>query len=524
MIKNRFFFKIKCKVLTPSLKTLIILVTSTAFAQKEAKIFTDYKNDKNILPEFSYAGYHHGEDEIPNGKNYNIFDVTAFGAIPNDSLSDKNAIQNAITAANKLGGGIVFFPKGRFLVNENGDKPTKIISKGSNIIFRGSGSGINGTELYMKNALPPADPSKMWTVPPLFTFTSSGNDLKIGTVTESAKVGSFIIKANNTEGLKKGDWIILKILDNDEGLIKEELGENQVNPAWTYLVNKGIDVKIFYQIKKVDKKTITLLAPVSYNIDSKYKWEIYRFANSEEIGVENIAFVGNWKEKFVHHRSWQDDSGFTMLHFARTTNSWIKDCRFTDCSVAAIVLQSANISVLNCKITGNGGHEAITSNGSTNVLIAKCKDESSQWHSFGSSHGAMNTVIWKCTYPPTTCFESHASQPRNTLLDGVQGGLMRNRGGGAIENMPNHMQGLVMWNYVQTNEASKDFEFWPLKEEYWKIPKPIIVGYTSSGTTFNLSQLGYSESIGQQVEPISLYEAQLKLRLRKTPNWLKSLN
>lgn len=520
MIQIKFF---KRSVLKFNFSVIFILSLTIAFAQKEAKIFTTYKKDKSVLPDFSYAGYQNGEKEIPNIANYKVFDVTSFGAIADDTISDKKAIQKAITAANKNGSGIVFFPKGRFLVNEVNDEPNKIVSKGSNIIFRGSGSGQGGTELFMKNYLPPADPTKMWTVPPLFLFTSGGADKIIGTVTEVAKIGSFDLTLNTTLGLNPGDWIVLKLLDNSPELIKEELGSNEVSPNWTYIVNKGIDVKVFYQINKIDTNTINITAPISYNINPKYKWEVLKFANSEEIGIENIAFVGNWKDKFVHHRSWKDDSGFTILNFSRVTNSWIKDCRFTDCSVAAIVAQSANVSVINCKITGNGGHEAITSNGSTNVLIANCIDEASQWHSFGSSHGSMNTVIWKCVYPANTCFESHASQPRNTLLDQVEGGLMKNRGGGAIQNMPNHMQGMVIWNYKQTNEPLKNFEFWPLTDKYWKIPNPIIIGFQSSGTTFNLDQLGRAESLDRAVEPSSLYKAQLSLRLKKTPEWLKLL-
>ena len=150
-------------------------------------------------------------------------------------------------------------------------------------------------------------------------------------------------------------------------------------------------------------------------------------------------------------------------------------------------------------------------------------DEASMWHSFGSSHGAMNTVILHCTYPSTTSFEAHASQPRNTLYDNVKGGLMQNRGGGAIENMPNHMSGLVLWNYTQTNEAKKDFEFWPLTSPWWKIPNPVVVGYTSAGTTFKQEQLGQAESLDKNVEPASLYEAQLKLRLKKLPKWFNEL-
>lgn len=520
MIHSEFYSEIQQQILKTGLVVLSLMVVSVS-AQNQSKIFETYKKDSSTLPDFSYVGYHHGEKDIPKITNYKIYDVTAYGAIPNDDISDKVAIQKTIDAANKNGSGIVFFPKGRFLINEDTDAATSIISKSSKIIFRGSGSTQGGTELFMKNTLPPADPAKMWTVPPIIILSSSGSDKLLSQVANSAAVGSHSITLTTTEGLKEGDWIVLNLLDNSKELIEAELKQYKVEPTWTYLVNKGIDVKVYHQIKEINSKMVTLTAPITYTIDAKYKWDVIKFANSEEVGIEDIAFVGNWKDNFVHHRSWKDDSGFTMLRISRTTNSWMKNCRFTDCSVAAIVAQSANISVLNCVIDGNAGHEAICSNGSTNVLIAKCTDLASQWHSFGSSHGAMNTVIWKSTYPATTCFEAHASQPRNTLLDNVEGGLLNGRAGGALQNMPNHMQGLVMWNYKQTNTAEKDFEFWPdsKKNKWWKIPNPVIVGYTSEGTTFKDENLTQVESLDKAVEPASLYEAQLKLRLKKLPNW-----
>ena len=201
----------------------------------------------------------------------------------------------------------------------------------------------------------------------------------------------------------------------------------------------------------------------------------------------------------------------------------MKNCRFTDCSVGAVVKQSANITFANCLVNGNAGHEAITSNGSMNVLMLNLKDEASQWHSFGSSHMAMNTVIWHCTYPSTTCFEAHASQPRNTLLDNVKGGLMQNRAGGAMVNMPNHLKGLIFWNYQQTNKAVDNFEFWSSKSPWWKIAPPIIAGFKSGGTTFKNEQLSFIEGLGSFVTPYSLYEAQLELRLNKKQTWLNEV-
>lgn len=490
-----------------------------------SKLFEEYRKNKqqSLLPDFSYAGYHNGEIALPDIKNYKIFNVLDFGAKPDDEISDREAIQSAIVAANKNGSGIVFFPKGRFLVNEDTAAVKGIISKGSNIIFRGSGSGAGGTELYMKYDLLPEDPKKMWTCPPMFTFTAKGSDEFIGEVKQSAVVGDFNVQLNSTAKLKAGDWIVIKMLDNSPELINEELSPYSADTAWSSITKKGVDVCMYYKVIQIKDGKVQLHAPLAYKIDVKYKWNVYKFANAEEVGIEDIAFVGNWKDKFVHHSSWKHDSGFSLFTLSRCTNSWINNCRFTDCSVGAIISQSANVTVMNCVVTGNGGHEAITSNHSMNVLLANLTDEASQWHSFGTSNGAFNTVIWHCTYPSTTCFESHASQPRNTLLDNVRGGLMKNRGGGSLVNMPNHLKGLVFWNYVQTNKPIDNFEFWPANEKWWKIPKPVIAGFIGNGTTFNTSQLGAIEGLNQVISPSSLYEAQLQLRIGKIPGWLDEL-
>ena len=46
-----------------------------------------------ILPDFSYAGYHFSEREIPSVTNKKYFKVTDFGAVPNDNKFDDEAIQ-----------------------------------------------------------------------------------------------------------------------------------------------------------------------------------------------------------------------------------------------------------------------------------------------------------------------------------------------------------------------------------------------------------------------------------------------
>lgn len=503
--------------------SLLILCGTAAFAQKRAKVFEEFTEDplKSILPDFSYAGYGNNEKEIPLSRAP-VFDVTTFGAVAGDPLSDRAAIEEAIRAAVKHGSGIVYFPAGRFLVNEDSDQPVSIVIPAGNIVFKGEGSGPGGTELFMKNPLPPANPAQMWTSPPMFQFSPSLKDKYIGRLSASAAKGTFVIRVKEAKGIEPGDWLMLRMQNNASELIQKEMGIHKADTAWTGLVKNGVQVKEVHRVKSIRNNLITLSSPLCYSADTAYKWEVYKFGNSREVGVEDINFAGNWRQPFVHHRSAMDDSGWTMIRFSRLTDSWIRNCRFTDVNIAATIAAGANISVLNCLISGNAGHEAICNNGATNVFLGNITDEAGMFHSVGTNGGSMNTVVWRCKYPAVTSFESHSSQPRNTLLDCVEGGLQYNRGGGSVQNMPNHMSNLILWNYKQTNEPFNPFDFWPQKKRYWRIPAPVIVGFHGASTTFIREQLQYEESTGQPVSPASLFEAQLERRLKKLPEWLIS--
>lgn len=511
---------------TIKLSLVFLLTALMAYSQKavESKLFNAYKTDKSksVLPDFSYVGYKTGVEAIPNVK-HKIFNVTDFGAIANDNVSDKAAIEAAIAAAKTNGSGIIQFPAGRFLINEDNDVKKSIQINASNIVFRGTGVGVGGTEIYMKNTLIPTNPDQMWTTPKIFVVGKGSGNIIVGKITQSANIGDFNINLSSTKSLKAGDWLLLSMNSNDQALINDDVANHLLDSAWA-LTKKGVELKIYHQIKRVNSNLVTLVQPLTYAIQAKHNWTVSKVSNAtQEVGFENITFSGNWKEPFVHHQSWVHDSGWSMFTFHNTFNSWMKNCRFNDLSAAAVVNSGANISFLSCEITGNPGHEAISNTGGTNVLIANVKDKASQWHSFGVANTSMNTVILNAEFPSRTSFESHSSQPRNTLLDNVKGGLMYGHGGGAKENMPNHLKNLVMWNYEQTNEGVKDFEFWPSSPWYWRIPNPLIAGFIGN-TTFKSNQIhNQSEVTYSKVSPNSLYKAQLSLRLGKLPSWLKEL-
>lgn len=506
---------------------LFLSALSQAQTIVNSRLYAAYRYDKlsSILPDFSYAGYHNGNDTIPT-VNHRIFNVTDYGAIANDTLSDRKAIDSAIFLAKQHGSGIIFFPPGRFRVNEIGDSDTKsILINGSNIVFRGSGSGPGGTEIFMKRTMQPTNPSQMWSTVKMFATTAGGSNATAGTITTAANIGDFNITLSSITGLVVGDRILLTMNSTDPALLQYEVGSKTLSPSWD-ITTQGVELKIYHRIKSINGNTLTLYEPIIYPINPTHTWTVSRYASISEVGFEDIAFVGNWKTSFVHHRSWQDDSGYSMFNLSRIYDSWIRRCRFTDVNVGVLITGGGNISVVDCEITGNPGHEAILNNGATNVLISNVEDKASQWHSIGVASSSTNTVLHNVTYPSTTSFECHASQPRNTLLDNVEGGLMTNRAGGALNNLPNHLSNFIFWDFKQTNAAVSNFDFWPSDTYGMKIPNPIIAGYrvNSGTTTFKSGTISdKSEAINSIVYPSSLYEAQLQQRKGNNP-WSNSLN
>lgn len=507
----------------------LLIVTTLSCQAQQSEVWNDFKKAKEtgaeaILPDFSYAGYKYSEVPIPT-VNYRVFNVTDFGAIPNDEKSDKNAIKKAIAAASGNGEGIIFFPKGKYFINTGDDDDSIIQIKSSKIVFRGEGTGENGTTLFFDRDLPAKDPTKLWTVPYAIKVTSPGENSVLANIVADAKRETYSIKVSDASKIKKGDWLIISVKNNSRDLIEYDLQPISPEPEWKSILDKGVIVNERHQVASVTGNTVTFVEPIHYDIQKKHHWKVSSFAHVSHVGFEKITFEGNWIKEFKHHRSAQDDGGWSILSISKAVNSWIKDCNFRNVSNVASFSSSAACTALNIIIEGNSGHGSISaSGGSTGILLAKINDLTGMHHAAGVGGGSTTgTVVWRSKHPAHTSFESHASQPRCTLFDNVEGGFFLGRAGGARQNLPNHGRYLVLWNYNETDEAETNFKFWSTKTWYWKMVPPIIVGFHGSGTTFKEDEVQVIESLGTPVLPESLFEEQLKLRLGQLPNWIKDV-
>ena len=512
----------------------LCLITFSVFGQEEAKIWQKFTGKISnpeipVLFDYSYAGYKLGEVGIPKKhKHLKKFDVTDFGAIPNDNISDQEAIQSAINAAEKNNGGIIFFPKGEFLVNVKPTKTNPIVIKSSNIILKGSGFGKNGTIINMKDHMLQRTLNEPeWKVSYLFNFSSKKKATKKTNITKNVTEGDFSIEVKNADLFKNAKFIQLEMPYSLEAA-KIALQGKKPREHWEKIKEKGVTFIENHAIKSISGNKITLKDPIINNINTDYNWQAKPFYPLENVGVEDIFFKANFKDKFKHHKDFIHDNAWSIIAMQRVANSWVRKCKFANITGAVSMNNSYASSILMLLVEGNSGHKLTNVTQSSRVLTGLINDASNygQFHGAAMSHKTSGSVIWRVKTPKQG-WDSHADIPKNNLVDLYEGSKMTNHGG-FYKNEPHHLKGLTLWNYKRVGKVKENYNFWNLsgKGMYWgfSVVNPKVVGLHGSKTTLEEKNIGYLESLGTKVFPESLYEAQLKHRLGKSPKWIcKSL-
>lgn len=500
----------------------------------------------NLLLDFSYAGYKHGEVAPPDvwSLGYTVYNVKDYGAIPNDNKSDREALTKILA---KIGSkvdnakAIIYFPKGEYILHTaaddvDGQSQTIQLLMGGVIL---KGDGRDQTIIKMDAPNQPKDPNVMYSSPVMLEIKHNSGLSQITEVTGSADKGTFSVEVASTTGIKVGDWVCLQLVDNSPELIKTELSPYQPTSNMTNLHNDGVQVYDYHLVAAINGQTITFKEPIMHAVDSQWKWTIQKYPHYENVGVEDMTFEGKAKVDFTHHGSWEDDGAYKPINLVRLTNSWMRRVGFRSVSEASSIVNSSNVSVYDVIIDGNRGHAAIRSQASSRVFIGKVTDKSNgflidnrnvyeqgagQYHACGVSKQSIGAVLWNVDWGTDACFESHATQPRATLIDRCTGGFMRFRQGGDYNQMPNHLADLTLWNFnAKNNVTDSPFIWWDSNSLWWKFLPPIVVGYHGGSINFNESQMKLNEEQGKAVTPYSLYEAQLRKRLGAVPAWLNSL-
>lgn len=565
------------------------------------------KSEDNLLLDFSYAGYKHGEVAPPDGfaLGYKVINIAQEMVARGKSARETfiEVLQENKMMANDNGNQnnpdarvVLYFPKGDYVLHDENDNrndpdsenqqlsghdplkpydPTNVVdktvaygldSKGNNtsdcititagnFVIKGDGRGH--TRIIMDTPMLPTNPATLYSSPDLLQIKHNSDikDISCSVISDAPK-GSFSVQVSAPDKIKIGDWVCLYLLNNNTELIEKELSPHQREPYMTNM-SQGVRVNDYHQVIGKNGNMIVFKEPIMHEVEAKWGWKIYSYSNYGNVGVEDLTFVGNCVDDFKHHRSWIDDGAYKPISFVRLTNSWLRRVDFENVSEAMTITSSANCSAYDVNITGSRGHSAIRSAGSSRIFIgavtdrtagpavddaSKTIDDAGQYHACGVSKPSMGAVIWNVHWGTDGCFEAHATQPRATLIDNCQGGFMQSRQGGDSDQVPNHLADLTIWNMnveqvgppSNKGDAPADgkFDWWRYGSDTsereannWKFLPPVVVGIHGIKIDFvqDEKQIRLDESNGTKVQPESLYEAQLKLRLGYVPSWLLEL-
>lgn len=487
------------------------------------------RSQADILTDYSYAGYEHGERGIPDVKGP-VFKVTDYGAVADDAISDEEAIRQAVAAAENAGGGVVLFPAGKFLIWADRKKVGPIRITCSGVVLRGAGCGRGGTVIRLVHSGYGTGPYPVKgidfnTIPYAFSFGPKGGEGseadKGVAVTGAVRRGALEVPLQSTEGFKPGDWVMLKA--NTPKLDGELMAGLKPDPTWERIIQKGASISELHQIAAVRDGKLVLRDPVLVNLGEDFGAKVARTEMIENSGAEDIAFQGGWRQVFVHHRSALDDEGWDGILFDHVANGWVRRCLFLNINSGVYMRDSAFCSLLQNRFAGTRGHydSSVRSNCTYN-LNGLTQESMGPQHSCSTGNRSAGTVVWRWTMTPESSVDSHGNGPYATLIDRVDGGTMT-RSGGPAPSFPNHLRWLVFWNFFYDGEDEQPINLWNYeKGKEAKFVKPLFVGLHGKKVELKEEALQGNESPGAAVEPESLYEAQLALRLGKVPEWVEA--
>lgn len=505
---------------------------------QDAQIWKKYTGEINdaaipVLPNYGYAGYKLGTVAIPES-NRPIFNVADYGAIPNDGLSDVDAIKATIAAAESSGnGGVVFFPAGEFTVNPIAGNYESIIISGSNIVLKGSGSGPGGTVINMKTVMSqPPGATAMDKCNPVFQFEGTYQGTPKVNLTVDADKGSNFITVNDATKLKfsgvNAKFVRMEMAANKNANDLYLDGKTTgLRSYWTNILNNGVTGKEFHEIDRIEGNNVYFKDVLINDLKAAHNWTLFGYKMLEESGFEDIHFKGNFNETFVHHKNYVHDAGWKALGFSNTAHCYVRRSRFTSVSYVAMLGHSYAASLIQILVDGNQGHGLIAAGGSSRILMGLIWDNGpkGQFHGVDVSGGTTGSVAWRIDATKGGGMDIHGNSPRSNLYDLYKGFDVTNNGGNSA-NLPNHLGGMTLWNHSRvTGPTRTNYDFWQqCSGEYCNaaaIANPIVVGYHGSViTTFKQASLKYEESNGTKVFPESLYEAQLEHRLGSKPSWI----
>ncbi|PVI02838.1 hypothetical protein DM02DRAFT_508527, partial [Periconia macrospinosa] len=465
----------------------------------------DYKKEWTLkgdrLPDFSFAGYRQSEVPLPD------LNSPATKTISSGSGDQSSAIQAALDAVYKKGGGVVHLKAGTYALS------TPLVIQNGTVL---RGDGIGKTILTVKDL-------KQDVITMGKTTGKEKRGASVDITDKYVPSGTDMVQVSDPSKFKIGMDVYVerdvtqKWIDAMGMTAYKKGGDHDRDFTW---LKPGNPVSQPRRIRSVEGKKVSFTVPLTDSLNSEGslmspKLTPYEApAQSREIGIENLSMRVNpsCSGKVLTDKNCTQ----TAVNFpAWTTDSWARNLDLTGFNNQINVEESASrITITNVTMnrdapTDNGAGYALDIAISGNlVLVHNCKSQGAK------EARSYNVATQKLTPGPNACIGFEAQQPVQSiephqrwahgfLNEGskVAAVLYRNRGG-AGSGHGWTITNAVSWN---SNSSSIVMQDPPLGQNYCfgcVGPKSKKPGEESNSTG----------EYGDFVDPPSLFKKQLKDR------------
>lgn len=427
-------------------------IATPAFAQEMPRILADEEvSNEQVLPDFSYAGYGYGVEEIPSVEAE--IDVADYGAIPDDGKDDSVALKAALAAAHEMDGPVrVQLQQGQYQLTE-----ILWIEK-SGVVLSGMGSGDGGTQLFMPRPLNQIDDGGAlkeireylvendkyerrpddnlnvlfseysWSAGFIWARYPGGRhatyleryDRPIKEVTDISAGSQFAkeVTVANPGALKVGDVLQIHWHNRqgpDGALVKSLYGDTDLKIGSRHweMPDRPL-VRQATRIEAINGDRVTIADPLLHDIDSSLPAYFAQWDHITNVGIQDLALTFPDNPYFGHH----NEAGYNGIYFTGVYNGWIKDVRISEADAGILTDDLANVTISNVVTDGtHKAHYAVHIGNVHNVLVERMTVFNPTQHTF-----SFNTQATKSVYKDSVAWnqptlDQHAGANHQNLYD-----------------------------------------------------------------------------------------------------------
>lgn len=522
-------------------------------------------SEGRFLHDFSYAGYHGGEKEIPQA-DHNVVNVLLppYSADNQGRKDATKAIQAAIDAVAAQGGGVVYLPEGEYVISADENKEYCLLIKHHNVVIRGDGAG----RTFIKNTT--------WRMreKTVFLFRPEEGDWvkPVGGVQKlvSDLMGpTVMIPVADATSFAPGDQVVLM-----SDCTPEFISEHKSDGMWNARFIRG--VRFSRKVVAVHRANnrVEIDVPTRYWLKMRDHARIFKVQNQlEECGIEHLT-IGNVENPGENLELWLKDSGGTwdvkesacyqnhashVIRFIHAMNCWARNVStyrpagnkwdFHILSNGIDVYESRWVTIENCdfrksQYEGGGGNGYMYTLEGNDCLVTGCHAEHGRHNYDFKQMSASGNVIYQCTSKdPMYSTDYHMWLSMSNLFDSFESdgdfleANFRAWGGDSdvVHSYPTTQS--VYWNII--GKRAHDKYKYLVKSSQWgwgyvigtsgqmhKVVTTPVSGKAKGDKlswNFDSSPEDWveGEGKGEKLVPQSLYKDQLTRRLAKKQKGMK---